>query len=198
MSGHCGKFVDQSLSKLIYSKTLWKTQYKHNLCIWAVTCQSFFSSLSLYTSGSAECWPEPVHAKRKIKNGRVMSRRREQEEMRRPLVSQAEEGQGKSEVNSSLYSAKTMFASILSISIQPHFSPSHSGCRKWPWLNRYMERWALDTSLSAIESQYAARGERLHLSVGMGNRCSQRKGDKGKTNAGWLCIHWQNEMRSSG
>lgn len=132
-------------------------------------------------------WPKPVHAKRKIKNRGVMSRRREQEEIRRPLVSQAEERQGKCEVNNSLYSAETMLASI---SIQPLFS-LHIDCRKWPWLNRYVERWALDTSMSAIESQHAASGERSHLSMGMGNRYSQRKGDKGKTNAGWLWIHWQ-------
>lgn len=50
--------------------------------------------------------------------------------------------------------------------------------------------------MSAIENQWAARGERSHLRMGMGNCYSQRKGDKGKTNAGWLCIHWKNEMRS--
>lgn len=33
--------------------------------------------------------------------------------------------------------------------------------------------------MSAIESQYAARGERSHLSMGMGKCCSKSKGDKG-------------------
>lgn len=60
----------------------------------------------------------------------------EQEEMRRPLVSQAEEGQGKSEVNNSLYSAKTMLASILHLHLHP--APLFSQPQwKRPRLNRY-------------------------------------------------------------
>lgn len=99
--------------------------------------------------------------------------RREREEMRRSIGSRAEEGWGKSEVNSI---RPRQCSHPFSISIQPLLPLSHSDCLKWPWLNQSVERWALDTGLSAIESQYAAMGERSHLSMGMGNCCSQSKG----------------------
>lgn len=65
-----------------------------------------------------------------------MSRRGEQEGMRRPLVSQAEEGRGKCEVNNSLYSAKTMLAAVLRLHLRPAplYAPSFLSatvaCRK--------------------------------------------------------------------
>lgn len=51
-----------------------------------------------------------------------MGRRREQEEMRRLLVSQTVQEQGKIEVKNSLYSAKTMVASILHLYPAPLFA----------------------------------------------------------------------------
>ena len=47
-----------------------------------------------------------------------------------------------------------------------------------------MEQGASDQSMSAIEPEYADKGERSHLNMGMGNCYSKRKWDERKTNAG--------------
>lgn len=101
--------------------------YKNHSCIWAFECQFLFCSFSLFTCG----WPKPARAKRKIKKkNRGMSERVEEEDMRRPLVSQTEEGRGENGKSITVYILPRQCSHSSSISVQPVFSLSHRDCRK--------------------------------------------------------------------